>query len=214
MYDEENVVQHNVDEIKKHYGDESVVIVVQSDSGQKIKGADIFKVLPNLEGTVDSYKLPAYAVVRNYNTAFHLLYSKYINVKYVVALTGDTYISDITAFDRLYLKMNNAKKNICVSQAIGQNFHAANANPPEIVEGRYQHDGISDFMPQFFLIDGRFAYETLIFATTMLTNEYCTEQCLGDELLIYMADLFETDVYVLAKNAYDYNDGIIYNKND
>jgi hypothetical protein len=102
-----------------------------------------------------------------------------------------------------------------VSQAIGQNFHAADADPPEKVEGRYQYDGISDFMPQFFMVDGHFAKNSGIFSHMKVTNEYCTEQCLGDELIQYdISKPFDKDVYIIAKNAYDYNDGIIYNYND
>ena len=214
MYNEANVVQHNIDEIKKYYGDDSFVIVIQSDSGQKIDGADIFETLPNLGGTIDPYKLAAYSVTRNYNAAFRLLYSHVSNLRYIVALTGDTYISDITGIERLESNLYNSRKLICVSQAIGQNFHASDDCPPDKVEGRHQYDGITDFMPQFFLIKGTFAYVPKIFSNIEVTNPYCTEQCLGDELSKHMVTPFNIGAYIMAKNAYDYNDGIIYNYND
>ena len=136
------------------------------------------------------------------------------NYKYIVALTGDTYISDLSGLDRLFDKMISKDKVVCVSQAIGQDFHAYNSNPPEECGGRFQYDGITDFMPQFFLIDGKFAKNTEIFSNMEVTNEYCTEQCLGDELSHYITKPFDKDVYIIAKNAYDYDDGIIYNYND
>jgi hypothetical protein len=214
MYDEANVVQHNIDVIKKYYGNNSFIVVIQSDSGQEITGADVFKVLPNLSAQLDPYKLAANAVVRNYNEAFFQLYQNISHLRYVVALTGDTYISDASGLDRLYKKMIDAEKLICVSQAIGQNFHSKYADPPRKIEGRYQHDGISDFMPQFFLIEGNFAHHIKLFASTRVTNEFCTEQCLGDELVVNTVRPFYKNAYIIAKNAYDYNDGIIYNKND
>lgn len=215
MYNEANVVQHNIDEIKKHYGNESYTVVIQSDSGQQISGTDLFERFVNLGTLLDPYKIAANSVIRNYNRAFSFLYRNVSNLRYVVALTGDTYISDITGLERLYAKMKDANKYICVSQAIGQNFHASTDDPPRKVEGRHQYDGISDFMPQFFMVDGNFAKGSGIFSHTKITNEYCTEQCLGDELIKYnISKPFEKDVYILAKSAYDYNDGIIYNYND
>jgi hypothetical protein len=135
-------------------------------------------------------------------------------LRYIIALTGDTYIFDVAGLERLDAKMRNEGKYICISQAIGQKFHASNDNPPEKIEGRYQHDGINDFMPQFFLIDGKFAYDTKIFSNIKVTNKYCTEQCLGDELSKYIRSPLTKDVHIIAKNAYDFNDGIIYNYND
>ena len=214
MYDEANVVQHNIDKIKKRYGDKSIIIVVQSDSGQEIKNADVFERTSNLGTILDPYKVAANSVIRNYNIAFNTLYSLDYNWLYITALTGDTYISDLRGLERLSTKMHKMDKNICVSQAIGQNFHASDDNPPDKIEGRHQYDGISDFMPQFFLMDGGFACTNKLFSKTEVTNPYCTEQCLGDELSKYIAKPFDKDVHIIAKNAYDFNDGIIYNYND
>jgi len=214
MYNEKDVVQHNINMIKHHYRDDSFVIVIQSDSGQTITGYDVFEVFPNLGGTINPYKLAANSVTRNYNRAFTILYEQPNEFKYVVALTGDTYISDILGLERLYTRMIREKKVAGVSQAIGQRFHATIDNPPDVVEGRLQYEGISDFMPQFFIIDGEFAFRNRVFYNIEVTNDFCTEQCLGDELSKYVGEPFSRDVFILAKNAYDYGDGIEYNKND
>lgn len=207
MYNEQKIVQFNIDRIKKEFYD-SKIIVIQSESNLEIKNADYFEVLPNLAGSIPPYKLPANAVIRNYNKAFSYAYSNYFSAPYIVAMTGDTLISDIKGLDRIYRSLLDSNKSIAVSQAIGQDFHAAESNPPENLGGRYQYDGISDFMPQFFILNGTFAYRTKVFSNTKITNEFTTEQCLGDELCKYGS--FSDLALVISKTAYGFSDGIQY----
>lgn len=207
MYNEVNTVQFNINTIKKQFFG-SKIIVIQSESDRKIEGADIYEVLPNLAGTVPIHELPAAAVTRNYNLAFSKLYNTYFSAPYIVAITGDTLISDIKGLDRIYRQMLDNKKVLAVSQAIGQDFHSSSSNPPSICGGRYQFDGISDFMPQFFIVEGNFAYRTKVFSNIQITNKYTTEQCLGDEFCKHGS--FKDQVLILSKLAYGFSDGIKY----
>lgn len=207
MYNEVNTVQFNINTIKKQFFG-SKIIVIQSESDRKIEGADIYEILPNLAGTLPIHKLPAAAVTRNYNLAFSKLYNTYFSAPYIVAMTGDTLITDIKGLDRIYRQMLDNNKVLAVSQAIGQDFHSPTSNPPEVCGGRYQFDGISDFMPQFFIVEGNFAYRTKIFSNIQITNEYTTEQCLGDEFCKHGS--FKDQVLVLSKLAYGFSDGIKY----
>lgn len=213
MYDEGNTVQQNIDTIKNN-NENDVTIVVQSDSGLQVVSTNSFYILPNLGNVMDKYKVAANAVTRNYSYAFKGVYDNYNEIDYIVALTGDTLISDIGCFDKLYKQMISENKIACVSQAINQDFHAHNSNPPEVCGGRYQHDGVSDFMPQFFMLDGSFAYNTKVFSSIPITNEYCTEQCLGDELMNHVTGTFKDNVLVMSKSAYGYesNDSIFYHR--
>ena len=73
-----------------------------------------------------------------------------------------------------------------------------------------QYDGISDFMPQFFMVRGVAATFTRMFSDTKITNEYTSEQCLGDEFMKHVPGNFKDSAYIISTNAYDYSDGIVY----
>jgi hypothetical protein len=206
MYNEKNIVQLNVHAIRAIL-DDAKILVVQSDSGQSIEYTDFFKVVPNLHGTVDAYKLPAAALSRNYSILFNELYSSYPDVDYIIALTGDTLITNIYYLKLLCDRMTRENKVMAVSQAIGQDFHSSTANPPELCGGRIQHEGLMDFMPQLFIVDGKFAYSNKLFSQIPITNEFTSEQCLGDELSKYTD---KSKVLVFSKTAYGYKEGIQY----
>jgi hypothetical protein len=215
MYDENKTVEETISLIRSSYGDKATIIVAhsKSDTNMELNVDKIndYIILPNLANVHIKRKLPAYAIARNYGMAFSRLYEKYSDIDYIVAITGDTFIWNISGIERLYTQMINNKKIMCVSQAIGQDFHSADSNPPQKSGGRFQFDGISDFMPQFFVVDGSFAFKTKVFSNIKITNEYCSEQCLGDELSNYIDQPFSKEVIVIAKNAYDFNDGIAFN---
>jgi hypothetical protein len=213
MFNEFSVVQRTVDSIKSIYRGNVFISVVQSDdgSGRVIEGVEDFDRLENLGITIKHHRLAAHAITRNYSFLFSKIYNKNMEYDFLVALTGDTLVTDPSNFIRLYNDMFNHKKLLCCSQAISQNFHAPNADPENgLCGGRYQYDGISDFMPQFFLLDGNFARKTKIFSKIEITNEFTSEQCLGNEFMKYVQNDFSDNAIILAKNAYDYNDGIRY----
>ena len=150
---------------------------------------------------------------RNFSKIFRDLYAA-PEMDYYVAFTGDTRVTDPINFNRLYNVMKDKNKIACVSQAIGQRFHASTDNLKDKSGNRYQHDRITDFMPQLFLLDGQFATSTKCFSNIEVTNVLTSEQCLGDELLSHIEGDFHDKVYrVNWRNpsyAYAYNDGVIY----
>lgn len=213
MYREFSTVAKTIDNIKAHYSKDSHIVLIRStdDTTEYSSYLSCNKVihLPDFSKLVKQYEIPSHAITRNYSAGFSYLYDTNIPFDYIVALCGDTYVKDPSNFDRRFEDMKNRNKYICLSQALGQNFHSSNSNPDEGSEGgRFQHESITDFMPQFFMVDGRKAIETKVFSNMIITNKYTSEQCLGDELI----DKFKTFDYAirLAKNAYDYSDGIIY----
>jgi hypothetical protein len=212
MYDEFNTVQKTVNSIKNSFRD-SIIFVVQSNdsSGRYLNNIDFFMILDNLAKTIKPYKLASHAITRNYSLLFKTAYETRPNYEFIVGLTGDTLVTDPTNFVRLNEKMIANQKILCCSQAIGQNFHSEDSDPENgRCGGRVQFDGISDFMPQFFLVNGLAASISRMFSNIKITNEYTSEQCLGDEFMLYAQGNFKDSAYIISHNAYDYSDGIIY----
>lgn len=219
MYREYQTVEKSLMEIRRHYKDQAYCIVVQSRSGSKLnnikKLADQVFILPDLSRKLETHKVSSFALTRNFGKAFSILYSVAREWKYIVAMCGDTLISDAENFDRRYEDMQNQGKLACISQAIGQNFHAPDADPVHgICGGRFQLPGITDFMPQLFIVEGKIAVEKKAFAEIPVVNEFTCEHCLGDELNRVLEGKFHENVIVLnpsnvilAQNAYGYNDG-------
>jgi len=85
-----------------------------------------------------------------------------------------------------------------------------NKCPLNCCGGRIQYEGIRDFMPQFFMVEGSFASETKVFSDIAVTNEYTSEQCLGDEFSRHIKGSFLDNAHVIASNAYSYSDGLLY----
>lgn len=210
MYNEFNTVQTSIDLIKKVFKD-SMIFVVQSDdsSGRHLTDVDFFMVLENLSKTIKPTKLAAHAITRNYSILFKTAYETHQDFEFFVGLTGDTLVTDPLNFLRLYDKMIVNQKILCCSQAIGQNFHSVDSDPENgRCGGRIQYDGISDFMPQFFMVRG--VAFTRMFSDIKITNEYTSEQCLGDEFMKHVPGNFKDSAYIISTNAYDYSDGIAY----
>lgn len=210
MYNEQTTVQNNIDNIRDYYGDNATIIIVQSDSGKVVVGSDFFGVNSNLGNTLNKYKVPAHALTRNFSKAFSTLYGTTVDIDFIVGMTGDTLITDVSNFDRRYSEMLIGMKFIAISQAIGQNFHAADAHPPEKTGGRIQYPGIYDFMPQLFILAGRAACKNRIFSKITITNEFTSEQCLGDELQRNFNVPLKNIALFLSDSPYGYSDGIKY----
>jgi hypothetical protein len=213
MYNEFKTVQATVDNIYKVYGQSAMIVVVQSNdgSGRGINNVSYFRTFENLSPTLKTHKVPSHALSRNYGHLFSFAYNNLSSCKSIVAITGDTLISDPTTVIRLHKYMVQRNKILACSQAIGQNFHAIDSDPENgRCGGRFQYDGISDFMPQFFVVDGSFAFNTRVFSSIPITNEYTSEQCLGDSFMKHVKGTFLDNALILAKNAYDFADGVLY----
>lgn len=206
MFDEEITVNATVKEVLSVFPD-AHIFVVQSDPGAGTV-AQGRMVVPNLAGTTKRYELAARAISRNMSLCFQ---NAKPGSEFIVALTGDTLVTDATNFTRRWEDMRRGGKVLACSQAIGQNFHAVTANPEEgRCGGRLQMYGISDFMPQFFIVDGAFAGLTGVFKEIQVTNPYTSEQCLGDEFMRHAKGKFRDRAVVFCDNAYGYQDGIVY----
>jgi len=214
MFNEFNMVQKTVDAIHASYPS-SKIFIIQSDDGSKktILNVDSFQVLENLLPLMERHKVSAYSISRNYSQLFRAAYDQGDDYLFLTALTGDTLLTDPTMASRVLHRMKESKKIIACSQALDQDFHAATSNPEKgLCGGRFQYDGISDFMPQFFMVDGSFANKSRIFSDIEITNAYTSEQCLGDEFMKCIpGGTFKDHALILAQNAYEYSDGIKFN---
>ena len=209
FYNEVDTVRKTI-EIFKRFSSDGTVICVQSeyhgvDTDAIRNQSDAFRVLPNLAGECRKYELAANAVTRNYSTAFSELNKLDVEVDYIVAILGDTFIYN---WDMLTSRINKTliNKKAGVLQAIGQNFHSDDADPISgKCGGRLQTENTTDIMPQLFILSGK----VCDFTDIELTNRFTTEQCLGDKLSSLVD--FNKDVVRLnspASNAYAFYDGV------
>lgn len=213
MYNEFNTVQESVNNIKNVYPDSNIFVVQSNDeTGRIISKMDSFIILENLAKKIKPYKLAAHAISRNYSALFNIMYDTKTEYDVIVALTGDTLVADPGHFLQIYNIMTINNKNLSCSQAIGQNFHAADSDPENgRCGGRIQYSGISDFMPQFFMVDGKFSRQTKVFSDIQVTNPHSSEQCLGDNFMKHInRGEFLDNAYIISPNAYEYSQGIVY----
>lgn len=163
-----------------------IVHSFDSDSAhlhEAVKLANKYIRLENLGSKLDKFELPAAALCRNYSAGFSTLYESNFNADYIVAATADTYLLNPIRFDTRYEEMMDNKWLAYVSKAYGQRFHASTDNPAIGKEcGRLQTEDLFDFMPQFFIVDGKTAIENKLFANIQLINKFTSEECLGNEL--------------------------------
>ena len=112
MYDENITVLESLKNIKNYYED-AYCVVVQSrnnDSPSIEAIADKMFKLPNLELKLPKHKIPSYSLSRNYGKAFTTIYDVAINFDIIIALCGDTLVTDPSNFDRRYNDMQNNNK--------------------------------------------------------------------------------------------------------
>lgn len=220
MYDEYEQVLDTIKNIKLNFK-ECFIVVVQSEcelTNETLDDikilSDEFIILPDLSKTVTRFELPARAICRNLSAGFSALYHTCIEFDIIVALTGDTLITDSNSFLRRFTDMIRNKWIGMVSQALGQDFHAAHI---EHNGGRYQDANSTDFACCFFILDGRVCISAKAFADIVVTNRWTSEQCLGDEIVRVIggnAMDFRKKVGILNHEqpyvAYAYNDGLTY----
>ena len=207
MLDEIETVDETIRNIRKCFSDAQFHIIVSGNRTDLSEPLN-FRFHPNLAGTVKRYELAARSLSRNFSDGFH---SVSIDSSMIVVLTGDTLVTDASCFTRLFEKMQQNNMVLACSQAIGQNFHSVDSDPENgRCGGRFQHHDTSDFMPQFFIVDGTFAKKTGAFLNIKITNPYTSEQCLGDEFMRNVKGSFRDNALVFSDNAYQFSDGIKY----
>ena len=221
MYDEIDIVKQTVAALNKNNCD---TIVVQSDPNNTSKLlnpslVNIYKKLSDVAGSKEEYlqeresfevqgsSTPVKAITRNLRIGFSD--GKEISVDWWVVILGDVLISNLDGIKKIILKMNEQKKSIAVTQAVGQTFMDNSNNPTRI-----QYVDTTDFMPQFFIVRSDLIKKGL-FSNFQITNRFATEQCLGDEVTKFCLEnnsTFEETVYVISKYAYpQYVSGLTYN---
>jgi hypothetical protein len=189
---------------------ESIFFVTHSferDSSQlaRIKQLSYYNALPNLGDSIERLRLPANAVSRNYSDLFRRLYEVNEVVDLVVALTGDTKIIDAGSFGRRFEEMQKNNYKLYACQAKGQYFWAKDK-----ILSRLQTDGVADFMPQLFFVDGKFAFKTKIFSYIPVVNEYTSEQCLSEAFLEHAGLDGVGRLNNQSTNWMSYTDGVVW----
>jgi len=214
MFDEHEQVEETVKELSTL---ESRVFIVQSDDSTNWLDdykAEYKSKLPNLESQFeDRRKLPSHAICRNMSEGFTTAYKTAVELsevpELVVALTGDTLITDSQSFVRRRNQMIEEKKVAMISQAWGQTFWSSDGQLT-----RLQGEDLPDFACCIFVIDGQFFKDTKCFTQIEVTNEYTSEECLGEELVKHLPEgNFREHISLLNTNpyaAYSYNDGVMY----
>lgn len=221
FYDEFEFVIKSINNIKNEFN-ESVIITVHSnnecanDSLDNIKKlSSEYISLSDLSSSHTRDLLPSEAITRNYSEACKKLYEIGCDFDCLVFLTGDTLLFDPGNIRRRYAEMKEKNLLAMVSKAIGQKFHASTDDPKNgIMCNRYQDYNTTDFMPQFFIVDGNVLRNTKGFSNIKITNKWTSEQCLGDELKRIIPENTNEKVGILNNTnvfyAYAYSDGIIY----
>lgn len=208
MHDEDTTVAATIKEVLRAYGGSAFIFVVQSKCEVSPPRDVDIEILPNLAGPTKRYELAARSLCRNLSHCFKRALKE---SDYIVAMTGDTLVTDANNFNRRFEDMKRNNKMLACSQAIGQNFHAVDSDPESgRCGGRFQFYGISDFMPQLFIVDGNFFRRTGAFTDIAITNPFTTEQCLGDEFMRHTKGSFRDSALVFSDNAYQYSDGVKY----
>lgn len=229
IYDELDIVKKSIENIRKAFPVSNIILIhslntrLLEDVLELKSMVNSYIPMQNLGNAIglNKYQIPALSVMRNFSTGFSNLYmSGYVDfpVEYIVALTGDTLITDAYNFDRLFEKMKTNNLKLMGSQAIGQIFNGPNDDPSKSIgPSRIQDNNTTDFSCVFFIIDGMFAQQTKLFSNIDIVNLYCTEQCLGDEFLrcLNLENLKFDKSFGRLNNkipgdCYSYNDGIIY----
>lgn len=220
MYDEIDIVMETISCLKKN---NCKIILIQSNPGNnnKIdpKICDAYEILPDLAGNKENYLkmtqsgvgehylIGAFAIPRNYSKGFTI--AKNIDVDYVIGINGDTKITEITGIKKIIRNMKKSQKLIAGTRNIG--FLMFNEQHELI---NFQDKYSTQIMPQFFIVDHN-SVKNNLFCNIVTTNNYNTEQCIGDEIIRFSRenslDFFDI-FYSISEHAYPRNIlGVEYN---
>ncbi|MGD0342705.1 MAG: hypothetical protein ABSA76_13465 [Bacteroidales bacterium] len=209
MYDEFDIVAQTINNCKSH---EAIIVVIHSDNQSSdenleyIKKNSIYILVSDLSKEFNKVELGSASVCRNYNIGFKKLYEVGNNFDFIIGITGDTLIKDLSKI------MNITASNHIgyVLQAVGQTFHDKIDNPYIGQLTRRETDEITDIMPQFFVFQGKFAYDNKLFTEIVNINKYTSEENFGNEIVRTLGYLFKEKIKRIHTNpnVYDYHEGI------
>ncbi len=189
MYDEIDVVKETITNLRKY---DCKIIVIQSDPGNKEMILDKsicekYEKMPDIAGSREEYAkiieekkegkgemIGPIALTRNFNKGFTII--RDFDIDYVIAITGDTKITNLKGIKKIIKKMENNNKIVGGTRTIGFTMYDEFGKFTQ-----FQHRNITNIMPQFFLanID---SVRNGLFCNTERTNKFTTEQCFGDEI--------------------------------
>jgi len=165
---------------------------------------DVEESFPNLSAEYDTAEVPARALCRNYSRLFQIA-AEWEDSDYLVAITGDTILLHRFGVNSLIARMRASQAILACSKAIGQEFHAEGDKP----NGGRMQENVLDFQPQFFVVNAKYVREWGLFTEIECTNRWCSEQCLGDAFGAAGGTI--DSQLVFAEQAYNFQDGVLYN---
>jgi len=222
MYDEIDIVKETIQNLRKY---NSKILVIQSDPGNEKmildeSLCDKYEKMSDVAGGREEYAkiiaekkegkgemIGPIALTRNFNRGFSLI--RDFDVDYVIAITGDTKITNLEGILKIILKMKSGNKVVGGTRSIGYTMYDEFEKFTQ-----FQHRNITNIMPQLFIasID---SVRNGLFCNTKRTNKYTTEQCFGDEISRYCKEnkvKFFDVFYIICNYGYPrFIDGLHYN---
>lgn len=223
MYDEIDIVKKTIQNLKIS---NSKIVIIQSDPGNNAmilddSLCDKYEKMTDLAGGREKYEkmieegkkegkgemIGPIALTRNFSRGFSLIQN--FDVDFVIAITGDTKITNLNGISKVIQKMKKDKKIVAGTRSIGYTMFN------ELGEfTQFQSRNITNIMPQFFIVDKNSVMKGL-FVNNKRTNKYNTEQCFGDEIVRYCKEKdlrFFNAFYRICDYGYPrFIDGIHYN---
>jgi hypothetical protein len=196
MYDEIKPVKKNIQFLKTQ---SSSIVVVQSQPTHDYElleptSVDHYELLSDVGGSKENYQkaqkesdnytpgrigtIPATALTRNFSNAFRA--ASNFDADWWVVILGDCVLSNFDGIKKIIKKLENEKKFVGITRGVGLLF------PDDVGQyySRVQWNDTTDLFPQFFIV-----HDSLIkngfFHNMELTNKWCTEICLGDNIIKY-----------------------------
>ncbi len=222
MYDEIDIVKKTIINLKKF---DVKIIVIQSDPGKEnmvldSSLCDNYQKMSDIAGGIEKYQevikekkegkgetVAATALPRNFSKGFTLIQE--YDVEYVIAITGDTKITNLNGIKKIVKKMKKNNKIVGATRTIG--YTQFDENRKYI---RFQHRQITDIMPQFFIAEMK-SIKKGLFCNIIKTNKYTTEQSIGDDIVRYCQQnnlKFFDIFYKICNYGYPrFIDGVQYN---
>jgi hypothetical protein len=211
MYDESDIVVQTIKNCSNSHQYAKFVVVhsfngIEDENLEFIKRNTVYIPMSNLAKELTRDEIGSAAICRNYNAGFKRLYEIGVEYDLVIGMTGDTLIKDLSRI----IAITSPDHIGYVLQAKGQPFYDRNDRPGIDQPSRWQSEEVNDIMPQFFVFNGRFAYDNKLFTEIFNVNRFTSEENLGNEIVRAVGDQFKQMVKRIHENpnVYDYHDGI------
>lgn len=223
MYDEIDTVKKTIENLKPF---NVKIVVIQSDPGKKemmldSSFCDKYEKMSDIAGGREKYEkmieegkkeskgemIGPIALTRNFSKGFTLIQD--FDVNFVIAITGDTKITNLKGILKIIKKMKQHNKWVAGTRSIGYTMFDESGK-----QVQFQSRKCTNIMPQFFIADIN-SIRNKLFCNIKRTNKYNTEQCLGDEIVRYSKEkklkIFDI-FYIISNYGYPrFIEGVEYN---